>query len=304
MDTGNQHEQERQTRDELKEQEHKVAEKRAEIEKGQSSGCFLFFISFLLVAWFLGSIGASSSGGLAIVLIIVVFLVILFARNSMTNSQLDTVRENVKQEQLQKRNVMEQVFEQAKEGGFEPTTKVFDPQNKYCIAVDKAKNRFLVKSTLDEKYQIYNYSDLVDYELSQDGVSTISSRANDALIGGVLFGATGAVIGASKSKDIQEYCSSLYIALTVSNTADFRIQIPFISKKVPKSSSEYSYAVERAKEMISLLQLIKRDGERAVSNTSIDAGAVEAIKHYKELLDLGIITQEEYETKRKELLNV
>ncbi|MDD6678031.1 MAG: SHOCT domain-containing protein [Firmicutes bacterium] len=304
MENERQEEQANQTHDEIKEQEYKVAAKRKQLEKEQPSGCALFFLSFICVAWLLGKIGLADNGFLTIVLVIILFIAFLFFINADNNAKLDSLREEVKQEQIQKRAIMEQVFQKAREDGFEPTTKVFDPESKFCIAIDEAKKRFMVKNSLDDNFQVYNYSDLVDYELSQDGVTTISGRANDALIGGVLFGTTGAVIGASKSKDIQDYCSSLYIALTISNMSDFRIQIPIISKRVPKSSSEYSYAVERAKEMIALLQIIKHDVEKTASSTTNISEAVEAIKRYKELLDLGIITQEEYETKRKELLNI
>ena len=135
-------------------------------------------------------------------------------------------------------------------------------------------------------------------------MSTISSRANDALVGGVLFGATGAVVGASKSKDIEEYCSSLSIGLIVNSASDFRIQIPVISRRISKSSPEYAYAVERAKQMVALLSLIKKVNEQDLANNSSELDAIEAVKKYKELLDLGIINQEEFEIKRKELLNI
>ena len=145
---------------------------------------------------------------------------------------------------------------------------------------------------------------MVDFELSQDGVSTISSRASDALAGGILFGATGAVIGASKSKDIEEYCSSLYVGLTVKDASALRIQIPIISRKILKTTSEYTYAVERAKEMVALLSLIKTENEKNKERMVSELDTIEAIKKYKELLDLGIITQDEFETKRKELLKI
>lgn len=303
--------------DEKREQQHRIAEKSAEIDKKQPSGCLLFFFSFLGVVAFFTYIGADASSGgvtaLILILTVIVFIVVLAINSNQKQSQLDNLREDIVKEQEKKRGTMEQVFEQAAAKGFSASTKVTDPQNRFCIATDNQAKKFLVKSSLAAEYRIYKFADLVDYELSQDGVSTIASRAGDALVGGVLFGATGAVIGAAQSKDIQEYCSSLYIALTLNTTSGFRVQIPFVSGKISKTSSEYAFAVERAKEMIALLQLIKNSNEteqrenRATARKKepgIDTAAMEAIKQYKELLDLGIISQEEFDLKRKELLNI
>lgn len=303
--------------DELKEQQHKVTKKEAEIEKNQPSGCLVFGMVFLGVVWLFSEIGAAADGAFIWVVIIAVFAIVMMIRHSTKQEQLDALKANIKKEQALKRSEMEQVFESAKQNSFSSTTTVTDPNGKYCIAADDNSKRFLVKSETGTKYRIYNYADLIDYELSQDGASTISSRAGDALVGGILLGTTGAVVGASKSRDIQEYCSSLYVSLTVNDSSNIRIQIPFISGKVLKTSSEFTYAVERAKEMIALLQFIQTGGNRAQlvqvlkkkldvdkQQTSLDPTAIEAVKQYKELLEAGLISQEEYEMKRKELLKI
>ncbi len=297
------------TPDEIREQQQRIAKKSAEIDKSQPSGCLIFFLSFLGVCWFLAEIGADTNSGgatfLTIILTIIVFVVILLVYDSGKSKQIDTLKSDIQKEQSQNRNSMEQAFQRAEVLGFKYTSKVVDPKNRYCVAIDRTAGKFLVKCSAGSEYKIYNYSDLIDYELSQDGVSAISSRANDALVGGVLLGATGAVVGAAKSKDVLEFCSSLYVSLTVNDTTGFRIQIPFITEKVSKSSSEYTYAVERAKEMIALLQLIKNANElEQKKSTAVDLTEIAAIKQYKELLDQGIITQEEFEVKRKELLKI
>lgn len=297
------------TPDELKEQQHRIAEKSAEIDKSQPSGCLIFFLSFLFVVWLFTEIGAdTSSGGVAflvIALTVVVFIVLLLAKNDEKAKKIDALKSDIQSEQSQNRDSMAHVFQSAKSMGFNCTSKVVDPRNKYCVAIDRNAKKFLVKDSTDPKFRIFNFSDLIDYELSQDGMTAISSRASDALVGGVLFGTTGAVIGAAKGKEVQEFCSSLYVSLTVNDTSAFRIQLPFISGKISKTSPEYKFAVERAKEMIALLQLVKSaSNSEKKTSPAVDTVAVEAIKQYKELLDLGIITQEEFEAKRKELLKI
>lgn len=52
-------------------------------------------------------------------------------------------------------------------------------------------------------------------------------------------------------------------------------------------------------------KLNKRSEETpAKSNNTTENDNIEEIKKYKELLDSGIITQEEFEKKKKELLNI
>ena len=147
-----QHDIDQRATDEKKEQEHKVAEKRAKLEKEQPSGCLIFIVAFLLVAWLLGEMGASSNGGLAIFLIIVVAIAIMVIINKDKDSKLDTLKEEIHEEQLKKRSVMDQVFDDAKLNGFEPTTKVYDPENRYCIATDDRTRKFLIKNTPDAKF--------------------------------------------------------------------------------------------------------------------------------------------------------
>lgn len=301
--------------DEVEEQNNKLGDRRQQIEKGQTSGCLVFVFSFLAVVYVAGSLGLEANSGwvalLIIIATIIVFVCVLVSRENKTNDKLERYREEIKVEQHQKRDVMSEVFIRANLEGFVPTTVIYDPDNRFCISVDNHSKRFLVKNTPGTRYTIYRFSDLIDFELSQDGMSILSGNEREALMGGILFGTTGAVIGASTSREVQEYCSSLYVALTVNNIESFRVKIPLITERTSKASRKYSFALERAKEMIALLQLIKNDPEKnnpvlPVGRTvpQISSETVEMIKEYKELMDLGIITKEEYEQKRKELSNI
>lgn len=265
----------------------------------------MLLLSFLVVVCIAVKFGTyENSEKVTLFLFIVIFAIylgVVFSRDNRTSKEL---------EQNVKRDTMTEVFVKAGHDGFIPSTVVSDPNNRYCISVDNESKRFLVKNTLSANYYIYQFSELVDFELSQDGTSILSGNEIDALMGGILFGTTGAVIGASKRREVQEYCSSLYVALTVNNIGGFWVKIPLITSATLKSSRKYSYAIERAKEMIALLRLIKNNSENSkavlpvgsdVAQVSLEAA--ETIKEYRELVNLGIITREEYEKKRRELSN-
>ncbi len=62
-------------------------------------------------------------------------------------------------------------------------------------------------------------------------------------------------------------------------------------------------AYSSAQEILSVLAIIVKDNEAVnIQNNSNDA--IQQVKGLKELLDLGAITDEEFNTKKKELLNL
>lgn len=300
--------------DERRELNQKLLERGKEIDKSNPSGCMVWGLSFLGVIWLFSQMGASGSSGWIIFFTIVVAIVVFIALGSSKQEKLNNYSASIAKEQEKKRSEMESVLDDAKSKGFIITGKVTDPSNNYCIALDKTHKAFLVKYRVGTSYKVFEFSSLIDFEISQDGMTTLSSKMGEAVVGGVLFGATGAVVGASGKRNVDEYCSSLYLTLTLDSESDLRIQIPFITSKTAKSSDKYRGTIERAEEMVSLLKVIqsspKETVEQKAHNTSkteiskISEEKVTEIKMYKSLLDDGIITMEEYEAKRKELLNL
>lgn len=299
--------------DELREQNYRINEE-SQVGGSSNNGCLIFIAVAIGVVWLLSSMGIKGDSGNSIwvlLLIVVVFVVVMCAKEHDTIAKQNAIREKVKKEQSEKKKIMMQVFSQAKANGFHATKTVTDPRNRYCISIDAKQQVFLVKCEETASFKLYRFSDLIGYELSEDGRSTISSTAKDAAIGGILFGTTGAVVGASSKKDIDEYCSNISISLTVNDVSEARIVIPILSKTtvngVSKKSDEYIYSVERAKEIIALLQLIQREAaSHNSSNQSIlvTPQVVESVNAYKVLLETGIITQAEFDAKRKELLHL
>ena len=104
-------------------------------------------------------------------------------------------------------------------------------------------------------------------------------------------------------------CSSTY------NSAEMRrlicqdckqplIPTTFISDKWQQFSEERKAELrQRMREGHGLLGQVEMNPEKTVNDTSTFSPADE-IKKYKELLDIGAITQDEFETKKKQLLNL
>lgn len=154
--------------------------------------------------------------------------------------------------------------------------------------------------------KIYNFSDIVDFELLEDGESITKGGLGRAVAGGVLLGGVGAVVGGitggKKSKSI---CNSLKIKITVNNISNPVVYIDFIKAPTKKNSFTYKTVYNSAQECLSTLQLICNNQEQEVESVAATtiSNADEILK-YKNLLDSGVITQEEFDAKKKQLLGL
>lgn len=151
-----------------------------------------------------------------------------------------------------------------------------------------------------ENYTLFSYDQIVSFELLENGESVASGGIGRAALGGVLFGGVGAIVGAS-TRSYKSVCEELKIKVTVKGYKDPAFYIPLIALQTNKSSSDYKEKMEMAQNILSKLQLITSAGAD-VKPVSTDK--FEEIKKYKTLLDEGIISQEEFKNKKKELLNL
>ena len=154
----------------------------------------------------------------------------------------------------------------------------------------------------------YSYDDIVDFELLEDGSSIIKGGVGSSIVGAALFGGIGAVVGsATGKKKIKQTCTNLMVKITVNNMASPVEYIKLISSTTSKNSMIYRGAYRDAQEIISLLQLIcnQRNSMNNISQESThSASAADEIRKYKALMDEGIITEEEFLSKKKQLLDL
>ena len=76
------------------------------------------------------------------------------------------------------------------------------------------------------------------------------------------------------------------------------VMIDFLNAPTKTNIPQYMKAQEDAHKVLSLLQVISSDNSQQRTPMS----AADEIKKFKELLDCGAITQEEYEEQKKKLL--
>lgn len=154
----------------------------------------------------------------------------------------------------------------------------------------------------------YHYSDIVDFELIEDDSSIIKGGIGRAVVGGMLFGGVGAIVGGSTGKKkVKQTCSNLMVKITVNNMDAPVEYIKLVSSNTAKDSMIYRGAYKDAQEIISLLQLIcsqQTDIRTESQNNNSFMSVADEIRKFKELMDDGIITEEEFLAKKKKLLGL
>lgn len=319
------------TTDEQREKDKRISEAASQAQSTQKSGCLIGGIVFVILGGVFGSAVSESGAFIILAIAVVVGIIVAASNNNKTETAVVQAEKQVETVQESRRRAMDTVFSSAERTGFVRSKTVINPTNTACLALDSSNNRFLIKDI--SGYRILNYNQLVSYELCKDGSSIISGDASGAIMGGLLFGTVGAIAGAAgSSKTVNSYCSDMYISVV--DDSAHRYKLPLITETVFESSQDYKVAIERAREMISILSVIDRSNKNQATQNSYTMRSIdtqekkpyaierpqtasnvqprsfdskapdmfEEIKKYKELLDLGIITQAEFDSKKAVLL--
>ncbi|WP_131038018.1 SHOCT domain-containing protein, partial [Clostridioides difficile] len=94
------------------------------------------------------------------------------------------------------------------------------------------------------------------------------------------------------------------IKITVKDINNPIEYINLINSKVKTNSSIYQKAFSDAQEILSILSIITKYNVMEDKKKSISSSTADEILKYKNLLDMEAITQEEFDAKKKELLNL
>lgn len=156
----------------------------------------------------------------------------------------------------------------------------------------------------------FRFEDIVDFELIQDGSSIINKGGlGRAAIGGLLFGGSGAVVGSvTGARKQTQTCTELRIKITVNRMDDPIVYINFIKGvSYKKDSMLYRQLADNAENVMSILKIVADSASTVKETAKVEDSAdsvVDEIRKYKQLFDEGIITEEEFNLKKRQLMNI
>ena len=155
---------------------------------------------------------------------------------------------------------------------------------------------------------IYSFDDIIAFELLEDGNSITKGGVGRAIVGGLLFGGVGAIVGGSTGKrKTKSTCTKLQIKIIVNNINAPAVYINLIAVETKTDGFIYQTAYNSAQNILSVLQVIcenNRLKQKTYSDDTPTSSSVDEIAKYKALCDQGIISQEEFEAKKKQLLGI
>ncbi|USS86452.1 SHOCT domain-containing protein [Fructilactobacillus cliffordii] len=157
------------------------------------------------------------------------------------------------------------------------------------------------------------YLESIDFTPNIETSMAIKGKTGSSLIGGALFGGVGAVVGSSGKRKIE----------TTKTEKDSVAYMHLISTDL---KNEENFAVNAKQQNVNLLQGkltvsqtflqnkfqgMSQDDQKTITKQTVESNvdtstmdAADKIAKYKSLLDQGIITQDEFNTKKKQLLNI
>ncbi|MEO1770277.1 SHOCT domain-containing protein [Candidatus Enterococcus ferrettii] len=176
-----------------------------------------------------------------------------------------------------------------------------------AIDIDETKGNFRLKGFMNMA-NVYSLTSVNGYELVENGNSITSGGLGRAAVGAVAFGGVGAIVGAvTGRKKENKIVKELTVKLNISDLDNPVLYIKLIDKPIKSSSKNYQQAIQRADQIIASLDALVPKNSNGANEAALNISAPSAadeIRKFKELLDEGIITEEDFETKKKELMNL
>jgi hypothetical protein len=181
---------------------------------------------------------------------------------------------------------------------------IFNATTKYLKCIEIDENNRLVRFPNSNPNLIFSYNEIIDFELIQNGETISGGGLGSAVVGGALFGGVGAIVGSNiGKKKTQQEISQYYINVVTSSPFFPSTGVAFFMGKVKSDSFVFKQATYSAQQVLSLLTRIKATSHNNTPASNPISIPDEILK-YKELMDNGIITPEEFEAKKKQLLNL
>lgn len=150
----------------------------------------------------------------------------------------------------------------------------------------------------------FTYDDIVDYECVKNGERVHKIGTGRAILGGLIFGEVGAVLGGLSGSKDKEEIKEFKIVIKTNNKSYPIIMINLLPfGKVNSDSLLFKAYSDTAAKILNKLNEISTHKIQVSVNVKQESVADELLK-FKNLLDIGAITQEEFDAKKMQLLKM
>ncbi len=136
------------------------------------------------------------------------------------------------------------------------------------LLIDDVNKKFAIVNYLG--CNIYNYSDLLAFELNEDGEVITSGKGLQTVIGGATFGVVGALVGGSGKRKSNSTCRYMKVRILLNNLQNPQTELTLINREVKKKSMQYTIAKSKGDEITATLNYINNYNKSNAVSTSAE----------------------------------
>lgn len=208
------------------------------------------------------------------------------------------IQEQERRELIQQRQKEEEEQKEADKLEQMKYSKIFYANRTVSIIKIDDKNHLFMH--VYESPYIFKFSDIISYDVKVNGATHIKGGGVGTLIGGSLFGVTGAIVGnAFSPKQAKESIENITIVISLNN------------KDYPILSINCGISTDKANKIAAVIEQMMEIANREntmlhkTTNTSDNTlDDIAKIREFKKLFDEGILTEEEFIAKKKQILGI
>jgi len=132
--------------------------------------------------------------------------------------------------------------------------------NSLALYVDDTNKKWIARARMyDKEPRIFDFEDIMDFELYDDGNSIMRSGFGGALVGGAAFGVQGAMTGAIVSRGTSNTCAAMQVVIRLNNLDCPHITFRLVFYKIGRNSLKYNTAFEAAQKFMSVLTYMQNN---------------------------------------------
>jgi len=228
-------------------------------------------------------------------------------------------KEDFRQRKLQQKQAIKQQRQDRKaadEAKYEKLRQQFELDAAYHfvkIMIDFESQQILIRKGLLTPYQLYSFADFKGYkQIITPGTVKKHHGIARGIAGGLIAGPAGAVVGAVTGGTQYEVVREMSVIMYFKDNQQKKVR--FISFETKTDSFTYRSAQESCLSFCQKLdeistaqkqeQEIGQSSEQPTQAQYNTSDIADQLRQFKQLADDGVITQEEFEAKKKQLLGI
>ena len=174
------------------------------------------------------------------------------------------------------------------------------------VLFDLDSKKIAILDAVAKTVNYVKFSSIIDCEIIEDNTTIMKGGIGRAIVGGVLAGGVGAIVGTG-TRGSSDVVKNLAIRIITNDISNSLVMITLINSDTKRDSAFYKNCMASAQGIYSTIASILNSSkiDKGTIPDSIEAKSVSnQIRELAKLKEEGLITEEEFNKKKKALLNI